>query len=75
MKGGVPCPDGEEFKYLQVLFTSEGRIEQEIDRLFGVACAGHSALVRRGEERAEPKSEALNLPVDLCSYHMILCIG
>lgn len=27
-----------------------------------------SALVRHGEEGAEPKGEAFDLPVDLCSY-------
>ncbi|TWW68211.1 hypothetical protein D4764_19G0000090 [Takifugu flavidus] len=29
----------EEFKYLGVLFTSEGRMEQEIDRRIGAASA------------------------------------
>ncbi|TWW64244.1 hypothetical protein D4764_03G0012520 [Takifugu flavidus] len=55
-------PQVEEFKYLGVLFTSEGRMEREIDRRIG------AAPVRSGEERAEPKGEGLNLPVDLCSY-------
>ena len=30
--GGESLPQVEEFKYLGVLFTSEGKIEQEIDR-------------------------------------------
>ncbi|TWW71143.1 hypothetical protein D4764_17G0006260 [Takifugu flavidus] len=32
-------PQVEEFKYLGVLFTSEGKMEQEIDRWIGVASA------------------------------------
>ena len=55
----------EEFKYHRVLFTSEGRKEQEIDRLiiwhlqwWGLSWSG-------GEERAE----ALCLLDYLCSYH------
>ncbi|KAI3371109.1 hypothetical protein L3Q82_023745 [Scortum barcoo] len=46
-KGGVPSPGGvekvlpqvEEFKYLGVLFTSEGKMEREIDRRIGAASA------------------------------------
>ena len=36
----------EEFKYLGVLFTSEGRMEREIDRRIGVASAVMRALHR-----------------------------
>ena len=32
-------PQVEEFKYLRVLFTSEGRMEREIDRRIGAASA------------------------------------
>ncbi|TWW69254.1 hypothetical protein D4764_18G0000600 [Takifugu flavidus] len=59
-------PQVEEFKYLGVLFTSEGRMEREIDRR--IRSNADSAPVRCGEERAEPKGEALDLPVDLRSY-------
>ncbi|TWW56214.1 hypothetical protein D4764_08G0002010 [Takifugu flavidus] len=48
-------PQVEE--YLGVLFTSEGRSEQEINR-----------WIRFGEERAEPKGKALDLPIDLRCY-------
>ena len=49
----------EEFKYLRVFFTSEGKMEQEIDRrIRRVRVDAGSALVRRGED----------LPVDLRSY-------
>ena len=44
-----------------ILFTSEGMMEHETERRIG-RCIG------RGEERAEPKGEALNLLVSLCSY-------
>ncbi|TWW73385.1 R2 Retrovirus-related Pol polyprotein from type I retrotransposable element [Takifugu flavidus] len=50
-------PQVEEFKYLGVLFMSEGRMEQEINR-----------RIHSGEERAEPKGEALDLLVDLRFY-------
>ena len=52
----------EEFKYLRVLFMSDGRREREINRLIGAASA-----VCCGEERAEPEGKALCSPVNLCS--------
>lgn len=36
----------EEFKYFGVLFTSEGRMEREIDRRIGVAFVVMRALYR-----------------------------
>ncbi|TWW75469.1 hypothetical protein D4764_13G0001310 [Takifugu flavidus] len=39
-------PQVEEFKYLGVLFTSEGRMEQEIDRWIGAASAVMRTLHR-----------------------------
>ncbi|TWW77616.1 hypothetical protein D4764_12G0010060 [Takifugu flavidus] len=39
-------PQVEEFKYLGVLFTSEGRMEQEIDRRIGAASAVTRTLHR-----------------------------
>ena len=38
-------PQVEEFKYLGVLFTSEGRMEREIDRWIGTASAVLRALL------------------------------
>ncbi len=55
----------EEFKYLWVLFTSEGTMEREVDRQIGAV--SDTEPVSGGEERAESKGEALNLLVDLCS--------
>ncbi len=37
--GDEILPQVEEFKYLGVLFTSEGRMEREIDRWVGAASA------------------------------------
>ncbi|KAI3363429.1 hypothetical protein L3Q82_011573, partial [Scortum barcoo] len=37
--GGEILPQVEEFKYLGVLFTSEGKMEREIDRQIGAASA------------------------------------
>ncbi|KAI3354703.1 hypothetical protein L3Q82_019196 [Scortum barcoo] len=44
VQGGVPSPGGwrgprKEFKYLGVLFTSEGKMEREIDRWIGAVSA------------------------------------
>ncbi|TWW77405.1 hypothetical protein D4764_12G0007950 [Takifugu flavidus] len=39
-------PQVEEFKYLRVLFTSEGRMEQEIDRRIGAASTVMQTLHR-----------------------------
>ena len=44
--GGVSLPQVEEFKYLGVLFTSEGRMEREIDRRIGAASAVMQSLYR-----------------------------
>ncbi|KAI3363338.1 hypothetical protein L3Q82_011963 [Scortum barcoo] len=68
--GGEVLPQVEEFKYLGVLFTSEGKIEREIDRRIGAASASYAVGVpdRRGEEGAESKGEALDLPVNLRSH-------
>ncbi|KAI3353709.1 hypothetical protein L3Q82_004937 [Scortum barcoo] len=79
--GGEVLPQVEEFKYLGVLFTSEGKMEHEIDRrLIGAASAALSAvgvLDHRGEEVAESKGEALNLPVNLTLPHspMVMNFG
>ncbi|TWW59255.1 hypothetical protein D4764_06G0007850 [Takifugu flavidus] len=56
-------PQVEEFKYLGVLFTSEGRMEREIDRRIGAA----SAVMRTLHRSVVVKRER-DLPVDLRSY-------
>ncbi|KAI3371490.1 hypothetical protein L3Q82_024076 [Scortum barcoo] len=71
--GGEVLPQVEEFKYLGVLFTSEGKMEREIDdRRIGAARPQIMRSVYRtgrGEEGAESKAgEALDLPVNLRSH-------
>jgi len=42
---GTEClPQAKEFKYLGGLFTSEGKMEREIDRRIGAAAAVKQAL-------------------------------
>ena len=50
----------EEFKYFGVLFTSEGRMEREIDTR---AVQRLQSCGRRGGKRAELKGKALDLLV------------
>ena len=42
--GSELLPQAKEFKYLRVLFTSEGKMELEIDRWIGAASAVMRAL-------------------------------
>ncbi|KAK3532990.1 hypothetical protein QTP70_006197 [Hemibagrus guttatus] len=44
--GGEVLPQMEEFKYLGVLFTSEGRMDREIDRWIGAAAAVMRSVYR-----------------------------
>ncbi|KAK3552087.1 hypothetical protein QTP70_034035 [Hemibagrus guttatus] len=44
--GGELLPQLEEFKYLGVLFTSEGRMDREIDRRIGAAAAVMRSVYR-----------------------------
>ena len=44
--GGESLPQVEEFKYLGILFTSEGKLEREIDRRIGAASAVMRSLYR-----------------------------
>ncbi|KAK3521039.1 hypothetical protein QTP86_018753 [Hemibagrus guttatus] len=44
--GGEVLPQVEEFKYLRVLFTSEGRMDREIDRQIGAAAAVMRSMYR-----------------------------
>ncbi|KAI3368141.1 hypothetical protein L3Q82_007873 [Scortum barcoo] len=62
--GGEVLPQVEEFKYLGVLFTSEGKMEREIDRQIGAASAVMRSVYRtvNGEEGAESKEPAAKEP-------------
>uniref|UniRef100_A0A671TEK4 Reverse transcriptase domain-containing protein n=1 Tax=Sparus aurata TaxID=8175 RepID=A0A671TEK4_SPAAU len=52
--GGEFLPQVEEFKYLGVLFTSEGRMEREIDRRIGAVAAVMRSLYRSVGTWIEP---------------------
>ncbi|TWW60989.1 hypothetical protein D4764_05G0010790 [Takifugu flavidus] len=60
--GGVQVPRGVVHER-----GKNGAGDRQVDRC-GICSNADSALVHCGEERAEPKGEALDLPVDLHSY-------
>ncbi|KAI3363351.1 hypothetical protein L3Q82_011976, partial [Scortum barcoo] len=65
--GGEVLPQVEEFKYLGVLFTSEGKIEREIDRRIGAA----SSAVMRSVYRTVVVKKELSRKVKLSIYRSI----
>ncbi|KAK3557566.1 hypothetical protein QTP70_030495, partial [Hemibagrus guttatus] len=64
--GGELLPQVEEFKYLGVLFTSEGRMDREIDRWIGAAAA-----VMRSMYRSVVVKKELSRNVKLLIYQSI----
>ncbi|KAK3565413.1 hypothetical protein QTP86_008018 [Hemibagrus guttatus] len=64
--GGEVLPQVEEFKYLGVLFTSEGRMDCEIDRRIGAA-----ATVMRSMYRSVVVKKELNRKAKLSIYQSI----
>ncbi|KAI3351207.1 hypothetical protein L3Q82_005760 [Scortum barcoo] len=62
--GGEVLPQVEEFKYLGVLFTSEGKIEREIDRRIGAA----SAVMLRSVYRTVVVKKELSRKAKLSIY-------
>ncbi|CAM4664394.1 unnamed protein product [Leuciscus chuanchicus] len=63
--GGEFLPQVEEFKYLGVLFTSEGRMEREIDRQIGAASAVMRSMYRRKTVRTHIDQSSLLIQTDL----------
>ncbi|XP_075957732.1 E3 ubiquitin-protein ligase CBL-B-B isoform X1 [Anarhichas minor] len=64
---GTEClPQAKEFKYLGVLFTSEGKMEREIDRRIGAAAAVKQALHRTVLVKRE-----LSRKAKLSIYHSV----
>ena len=63
---GESLPQVEMFKYLRLLFTIKGEMQQEIDRWIGgsVGSDSHAKAISCGEERAEPEGKAFDLPVN-----------
>ncbi|KAI3373890.1 hypothetical protein L3Q82_022459 [Scortum barcoo] len=68
--GGEVLPQVEEFKYLGVLFTSEGKMEREIDRRIGAASAVMRSVYRTVVVKKElsRKAKLSDLPVNLRSH-------
>ncbi|KAK3530499.1 hypothetical protein QTP86_027775 [Hemibagrus guttatus] len=64
--GGEVLPQVEEFKYLGVLFTREGRMDREIDRRIGAAAA-----VMRSMYRSVVVKEELSRKAKLSIYQSI----
>ena len=67
--GNEFLPQVKEFKYLGILFSSEGTREREMGRRIGAAGAVlrllcHTVVM----ERAEREGKALNQPVNLRFY-------
>ncbi|KAK3544419.1 hypothetical protein QTP86_011157 [Hemibagrus guttatus] len=56
--GGEVLPQVEEFKYLGVLFMSEGRMDREIDRRIGAAAAVIQSMYRSVVVKKEPSRKA-----------------
>ncbi|KAI3369382.1 hypothetical protein L3Q82_007616 [Scortum barcoo] len=76
--GGEILPQVEEFKYLRDLFTSEGKIEREIDTQIGAASAIMRSVYRTVvvKKEAKSKGEALYLPpVNLHSHSPLMNFG
>jgi len=60
---GPEClPQAKEFKYLRVLFTSEGKTKRKIDRRIGAAAVGTQALHQTVLVRRELSRKA-KLPI------------
>lgn len=60
--GEETLPQVDDFKYLGVLFSHEGKIEREIDRQIGSDVV--TVPVCHGAGTAESKGDALDLRVD-----------
>ncbi|TWW67224.1 hypothetical protein D4764_02G0002650 [Takifugu flavidus] len=67
-------PQVEEFKYLRILFMSEGRMEREIDRRIGVASTAMRALNRSVVVKKELSRKA-KLSIYRSIYVSILTYG
>ncbi|KAK3545223.1 hypothetical protein QTP70_002063 [Hemibagrus guttatus] len=67
--GGEVLPQVEEFKYLGVLFTSEGRMDREIDRWIGAAAA-----VMRSMHRSVVVKKELSRKAKLSIYQSIYAL-
>ncbi|KAK3526236.1 hypothetical protein QTP70_018714 [Hemibagrus guttatus] len=60
--GGEVLPQVEEFKYLGVLFTSEGKMDREIDRRIGAAAAVMRSMYRSVVVKKELSRKSIYVP-------------
>ncbi|KAK3528570.1 hypothetical protein QTP70_003744 [Hemibagrus guttatus] len=74
MVGGEFLPQVEEFKYLWVLFTSEGRMDREIDRWIGAAESVMRSMYRSVVVKKELSRKA-KLSIYLSIYIPTLTYG
>ncbi|KAI3366505.1 hypothetical protein L3Q82_000635 [Scortum barcoo] len=72
--GGEVLPQMEEFKYLGVLFTSEGKMEREIDRRIGAASTVMQSVYRTVVVKKELSQKA-NLSIYRSIYTPTLTYG
>ncbi|KAK3510452.1 hypothetical protein QTP70_006835 [Hemibagrus guttatus] len=77
--GGEVLPQVEEFKYLGVLFTSEGRMDHEVDRWIGAAAAVmqsmyQSVVVKKELSRKAKLSIYQSIYVPTLTYGHELCV-
>ncbi|KAI3362523.1 hypothetical protein L3Q82_012816 [Scortum barcoo] len=73
--GGEVLPQVEEFKYLGVLFTSEGKMEREIDRRIGAASAVMRSVYRTVVVKKELSRKAVKLSIYWSIYAPTLTYG
>ncbi|KAI3356005.1 hypothetical protein L3Q82_017278 [Scortum barcoo] len=72
---GEVLPQVEEFKYLGVLFTSEGKMEREIDRRIGAASAVMRSVYRTVVVKKELSRKASKLSIYRSIYVPTLTYG
>ncbi|KAK3549885.1 hypothetical protein QTP86_015499 [Hemibagrus guttatus] len=72
--GGEVLPQVEEFKYLGVLFTSEGRMDREIDRRIGAVAAVMRSMYRSVVVKKELSQKA-KLSIYQSIYVLTLTYG
>ncbi|KAI3375226.1 hypothetical protein L3Q82_021728 [Scortum barcoo] len=73
--GGEVLPQVEEFKYLGVFFTSEGKMEREIDRRIGAASAVMRSVYRTVVVKKELSRKAKLLSIYRSIYVPTLTYG
>ncbi len=57
-----------QMEYLLILFTSDGKMEHEVDWQFGTASAAMQRIVMKRVE----EGKGLDLPVNLCFNPMVI---